>query len=76
MENVGIFYGHLEYIMSNRYILWPLSGYLVYFPRFGLLYREKSGNPVDDRHVSTFRCFTFLRGLDFFLQDSVSNVFI
>jgi hypothetical protein len=30
------------------YILWPfdiLSGNLVYFPRFSMLYQEKSGNP-------------------------------
>jgi hypothetical protein len=31
----GIFYGHLVYFMVI----------LVYFPRFGLFYLEKSGNP-------------------------------
>jgi hypothetical protein len=30
-------------------ILWPFDifcGHLVYFPRFGILYQEKSGNPA------------------------------
>jgi hypothetical protein len=42
LEDVGIFYGHLEYI------LWPVGifyGRLVIFPRFGTLHKEKSGNP-------------------------------
>jgi hypothetical protein len=48
MENVGMFYGHLEYIMALWCILWPF-GYLVViwyiFPRFGILRQGKSGNP-------------------------------
>jgi hypothetical protein len=48
MEKVGVFFGHLEYIMDIWYISW-LFGNLVAiwysFPRFGTLYREKSGNP-------------------------------
>jgi hypothetical protein len=32
----GIFYGHLV----NFVVIWYI------FPRFGMLYREKSGNPV------------------------------
>jgi hypothetical protein len=38
MEDVGIFYGHLQqlYFLVIRYI----------FPRFGMLYQEKSGNPA------------------------------
>jgi hypothetical protein len=42
MEDVGIFYGHLVYL------LWPFGvfyGNLVYFSRFGMSYRKKSGNP-------------------------------
>jgi hypothetical protein len=42
MENVGIFYGHKEYLkailvylMAILYILWS----------FGMLYQDKSGNP-------------------------------
>jgi hypothetical protein len=48
MEDVGIFYGHLVYFTSIWYILWPSGicyGHLEYFSRFGMLYREKSGNP-------------------------------
>jgi hypothetical protein len=40
MESVVIFYAHLEYIMSNRYIFWPLGNLMVIwyiFPRFGIL---------------------------------------
>jgi hypothetical protein len=32
----GVFFGHLVYVSY---------GYLVYFPHFGKLYQEKSGNP-------------------------------
>jgi hypothetical protein len=32
----GIFYGHLAYVMA----IWSI------FPRFGMLYQEKSGNPA------------------------------
>jgi hypothetical protein len=49
MENIGIFHGHLEYFTVIWYTLLPFgkfSGRLVYFPRFGLFNREKSGNPV------------------------------
>jgi hypothetical protein len=49
MENVGIFYGHLEYITVIWYTLCPF-GILVtiwfIFTRSGRLYKEKSGNPV------------------------------
>jgi hypothetical protein len=38
MEDVGIFCAIL--------IQWSFSGHLVYVSRFGILYREKSGNPV------------------------------
>jgi hypothetical protein len=49
MENVGIFYGHLEYSIAIWYILRPF-GHLValwyIFPLFGILCQEKSGNPA------------------------------
>jgi hypothetical protein len=35
-EDVGLFYGHLVYFVVIWYI----------FPRFGISYQEKSGNPV------------------------------
>jgi hypothetical protein len=47
MENVGIFYGHLEYFMTIWYVSWPFCifcGHLVFFPCFGMLYQEKSAN--------------------------------
>jgi hypothetical protein len=56
MENVGIFYVHFVYFTALENILWPFGifcGHLVYFvviwcifPRFGILYKEKSGNPA------------------------------
>jgi hypothetical protein len=42
---VAIWYA---YVMAIWYILWPFGifyGHLVFFPRFGFLYQEKSGNP-------------------------------
>jgi hypothetical protein len=41
----GIFYSHLEYIMA----IWQFIGNLVYFPRFGKLHQERSGNPWPQR---------------------------
>jgi hypothetical protein len=54
MEDVGIFYRHLVHLTVFCYILWIFGivrGNLVYFPRFGILYQEKSGNPATN---STF----------------------
>jgi hypothetical protein len=52
-EKVGIFYGHLKiYIMAIEYILWPFDklGAIWYIlPRFGILGKEKSGNPGSHR---------------------------
>jgi hypothetical protein len=45
----GIYYGHSEYWNSNL-----CSVNLVYFPHFGTLYQEKSGNPVSDCWPHTF----------------------
>jgi hypothetical protein len=45
MENVVMFYGHLEYITANWYIIGPFCNLAVswyIFPRFGILYHEKS----------------------------------
>jgi hypothetical protein len=48
MEDVGIYYVHLVYLP----VIWDFCGYLVYFMAiwfifscFGMLDREKSGNP-------------------------------
>jgi hypothetical protein len=49
MGNDGIFCSHLEYIMVIWYILCLLgnlcSANLVYFPHFGIVCQNKSGNP-------------------------------
>jgi hypothetical protein len=53
MENRGIFYGHLVHFTVFCCILWTVDivrGNLVYFSRFGILYKEKSGNP-DLHHI-------------------------
>jgi hypothetical protein len=49
IEKVGILCGHLKYITAIRYILWQLGSLVAIwyiFSRFGLLCKEKSGNPV------------------------------
>jgi hypothetical protein len=51
MEDVGIFYGHLVIFTDIWYTyvfcghLVQEHGYLVYFTRFGILYKEKCGSP-------------------------------
>jgi hypothetical protein len=52
MESVGIFYGPLICFTALWYTLWSFVKFwvrLVYFSRFGMLYKEKSGN-------TGFRC--------------------
>jgi hypothetical protein len=61
MEDVVIFYGHLNYFTALRYILWQIEivcGCLVYFSHFGMFYQEKSGNP--DLKGLLFRYFAFI----------------
>jgi hypothetical protein len=49
MEDVGTFYGHLVYFTVIWYnICGHLLYFLVIFPRFGMFYQEKSGNPDVD----------------------------
>jgi hypothetical protein len=49
MKDVGIFYGHLVYIRAIWYsfvaISYNLWSFGIFF-RFGMVYREKSGNPA------------------------------
>jgi hypothetical protein len=48
MEDDGIFYGHLVHFTVFCYMLLTIGivrGNLVSFSRFGILYKEKSGNP-------------------------------
>jgi hypothetical protein len=71
MKKVGIpvFCIHLEYIRAIRYILWPVGNFCFgqfgnfwaiwyTFPRFGILSKEKSGNPERVHKVtcSSGRC--------------------
>jgi hypothetical protein len=52
MENLGKFYYYLVYLTAIGNSLWPFGifcGNLVYFPRFGILDKEKSGNPALQR---------------------------
>jgi hypothetical protein len=46
MEEVGIFCGHLV----NFMVIWDI------FPRFGMLYQEKSGNPDVKVTLYLHRC--------------------
>jgi hypothetical protein len=47
MENVDIFYGHLEYIEAIWYMLWYILRSLgMYIPRFWYIASKKSGNHV------------------------------
>jgi hypothetical protein len=46
MEEVVIFYGHFVYTMAIYYIFWSFG---IFSPHFGMLYREKSGNPEVSR---------------------------
>jgi hypothetical protein len=60
MEDVGIFYGYLVHFTVFYYILWTFGrvrGNLVYFSRFGILYQEKSGNPVE--YLCTCACVKY-----------------
>jgi hypothetical protein len=48
MEDVGISFCHLANCTTILYMLWLFGIYIVIwvtFPRFGMLYREKSGKP-------------------------------
>jgi hypothetical protein len=54
MEDVGIFYGQLVNFPAIFMAIAMFWGHLVYFHRFGMLFREKSGNPG----TVTQRCAT------------------
>jgi hypothetical protein len=48
MDDDGIFYRHLVQFTVFCYILWTFGivrGLWYIFPRYGILYQEKSGNP-------------------------------
>jgi hypothetical protein len=41
----GLVYGHCIYFMAIWYSLWLFG---IFPPNFGMLYQEKSGNPVSE----------------------------
>jgi hypothetical protein len=47
LENAGSFYGHLEYIMTNWYIIWQFVNlvFLVYFSPFCYIVSRKIWQP-------------------------------
>jgi hypothetical protein len=56
MENLGIYFDHLVCLTAIGNILWPFGiycGHLVNFPRFGMLYLEKSGNPGSEIEMNS-----------------------
>jgi hypothetical protein len=65
MVDVGIFYRHLVYFTGIWYrYLWSFGLFcwnFVYFPRFGTLHQEKSGNPglqsVAETKYEKLKCF-------------------
>jgi hypothetical protein len=54
----GIFYGQLMHIFYGR--LGKFCCHLVYFSRFGMFYKEKSGNPGGERE----KCLTGLEKME------------
>jgi hypothetical protein len=59
MEDVGIFYEHLVDFMVFCYILWTFGivrGTLVHIYRFGILYQEKSGKPIEKKREKKAFC--------------------
>jgi hypothetical protein len=63
MKKVGILYGHLEYIVAILHIkrighLWSFG---TLFPRFGILYQEKYGNPAWFSVFSSVKLTAFSR---------------
>jgi hypothetical protein len=50
IENVAIFYAHLEYMhysnLAYFMVIWYFCGNFPYFPRFGIFCQETSGNRV------------------------------
>jgi hypothetical protein len=43
-EDVGIFYGHLEYVYYGYLVYFMVKWYI--FSRFGMICQDKSGNPA------------------------------
>jgi hypothetical protein len=79
MENARIFYGHLEYVAVIWYILWPSGNVLVIwysFPRFGILYPEKSGNPGPDKSFFVFSSSFILKATSQLVFSTIQKMLI
>jgi hypothetical protein len=58
MENVCVFYDHLEYFTDILFNSWPFGivcGPLVYFLQIGMFGPKKSGNPAP-KSLELFTC--------------------
>jgi hypothetical protein len=60
MENVGIFYGDLEYFMFISYILWPFCNLVVIWYTFSPLWYTYYGKYVILRVCLHEQCFSVL----------------
>jgi hypothetical protein len=71
MEDVGILYVYLVYLTDIWYINFVAIWYNLWifgiFSRFGVLYKEKSGNP--DWHICTYFMAAWRRGRCFPLKN-------
>jgi hypothetical protein len=79
MEDVGIFYGHLVHFTVFCYILrtfGTVRGNLVYISRFGILSKEKSGNPDSLARVRVTRLGEFSPIEQFYLRTNFSKSYI
>jgi hypothetical protein len=55
LEHFDIFYDHMVYFVAICFILWQFGicyGNSLYYPHFGILHQEKSGNPGRERPLS------------------------
>jgi hypothetical protein len=57
MADVCIFGGHLDYFTAFWFTLWQFGNF---FPRFGMLYHEKSGNPGSVHFNRSGQCGGFI----------------
>jgi hypothetical protein len=63
LENVDIFYGHLEYFINFWNILLQFGTscvHLVHFFNFGIMHQENSGNPVPNMQRVQLNVFWYI----------------
>jgi hypothetical protein len=62
LENVDIFYGHLEYSTAIWYNVWPfgiICGHWGYFSRFGMFGRTKIRQPCIAQQIAYVAVCTY-----------------